>query len=571
MGNPSYLVRQPSSYCFRMVVPSDLQELVGKRELRYSLRTGFLSEAKYRARRMAGFTQGLFKRLRRQGTMAELSDADIKKLLADHLQEMLREAELDRTSKDKPMSRDDLDDYDEMLSLWQAEAREALATNNYKIMSVPRRVNELLAEKGIKVDPDSISYRKICRELLKADVQYFQVEQARACGDYSKEEQLPLSTTAVTTETQEEPPELLSTVIERYVSEREAAGTWGREKTKETFLSCVKLLIEVIGDVPIRSIDRKVMSKYKAALQGLPSNMKKVKKFRDKTVAQLLDMEIEKALRMHPNTVRKYFGWAGTLFKWAVLNGYLDRNPAEEMNLPKPKESSRNPFNKDDLNSLFRSEEYLNDSHEEPHRFWLPILGLFTGCRLNELCQLRLDDIREVDGVWVFDINETSAVEGEGGEEREEGEGKGLKTGSSARLIPLHPLLEKDLRFVQYVESLRSKGETRLFPELKYQYETYAHYASKWFNNIYRIKCGIKKDSGKVFHSFRHTFSNALKQAGVNLAMIAELDGHAAGTMTDWYTHKFPPKERLESAMVKLKYKVDLSHLKGSRFVKGVR
>ena len=33
MGNPSYLVRQPSSYCFRMVVPSDLQGLVGKRAL----------------------------------------------------------------------------------------------------------------------------------------------------------------------------------------------------------------------------------------------------------------------------------------------------------------------------------------------------------------------------------------------------------------------------------------------------------------------------------------------------------------------------------------------------------
>jgi len=39
--SPSYLVRNPYSYCFRMVVPKDLQKFVGKRELRYTLRTGY--------------------------------------------------------------------------------------------------------------------------------------------------------------------------------------------------------------------------------------------------------------------------------------------------------------------------------------------------------------------------------------------------------------------------------------------------------------------------------------------------------------------------------------------------
>ena len=30
--SPSYLVRNPYSYCFRMVVPKDLQKFIGKRE-----------------------------------------------------------------------------------------------------------------------------------------------------------------------------------------------------------------------------------------------------------------------------------------------------------------------------------------------------------------------------------------------------------------------------------------------------------------------------------------------------------------------------------------------------------
>ena len=40
--SPSYLVRNPYSYCFRMVVPKDLQKFVGRRELRYTLRTGYV-------------------------------------------------------------------------------------------------------------------------------------------------------------------------------------------------------------------------------------------------------------------------------------------------------------------------------------------------------------------------------------------------------------------------------------------------------------------------------------------------------------------------------------------------
>ncbi len=58
--SPSYLVRQNSAYCFRMIVPLDLQPIVVIREPRYSLRTGFLGEAKYHARLMAGQVQSLF-------------------------------------------------------------------------------------------------------------------------------------------------------------------------------------------------------------------------------------------------------------------------------------------------------------------------------------------------------------------------------------------------------------------------------------------------------------------------------------------------------------------------------
>ena len=64
-NSPSYLVRNTYSYCFRMVVPSDLTGFVGKKELRYSLKTGYIGIAKTKARILAGQVQLLFRLLRK--------------------------------------------------------------------------------------------------------------------------------------------------------------------------------------------------------------------------------------------------------------------------------------------------------------------------------------------------------------------------------------------------------------------------------------------------------------------------------------------------------------------------
>jgi hypothetical protein len=91
--SPSYLVRNPYSYCFRLIVPKDLQQLVGKRELRYSLRTGYLGVTKYKARLLAGQVQKLFKYLREApSALLMLSDEKIqilvKKYIEDHLESL---------------------------------------------------------------------------------------------------------------------------------------------------------------------------------------------------------------------------------------------------------------------------------------------------------------------------------------------------------------------------------------------------------------------------------------------------------------------------------------------------
>jgi hypothetical protein len=52
--SPNYLIKAPYAYYFRIKVHKDLQAIISRKELRYSLGTGNLTAAKIKARHMAG-------------------------------------------------------------------------------------------------------------------------------------------------------------------------------------------------------------------------------------------------------------------------------------------------------------------------------------------------------------------------------------------------------------------------------------------------------------------------------------------------------------------------------------
>ena len=81
-----YLVRNPYSFCFRMIVPKDLRKFVGKTELRYTLRTGNLIDAKHKANFVAGQVQLIFRCLRKEHqALGKLSDDQIKQLVHQYI------------------------------------------------------------------------------------------------------------------------------------------------------------------------------------------------------------------------------------------------------------------------------------------------------------------------------------------------------------------------------------------------------------------------------------------------------------------------------------------------------
>lgn len=329
----------------------------------------------------------------------------------------------------------------------------------------------------------------------------------------------------------ERPASTFSTIRDAFLKEKSLTGEW-RLKTEEDHKQVFSLFEEIFGDIDVEQLTKELMREFKSTIMYLPPNMRKVKKYRDKSIKQILAMKVTDTISSH--TINKYLSRLSNLFSYAVSHGYLESNPASGLKVKhktRPDEE-RSAYDPSDLKKIFKD----LPQDQQPYMRWTPLIALYTGCRLEEICQLHIEDIRQEDGIVVFDIND-------------KGE-KHLKTLSSRRLIPMHPhLVEAGL--LQYAYDLKAKGEQRLFPELRRLRDGYGQTVSKWFRR-YKEVCGISED--KNFHSFRHTFITSLKHTGVDPFMIHELDGHTVDGEYARYGKRFPVKMLLEKAIVKLEY-----------------
>ena len=185
--------------------------------------------------------------------------------------------------------------------------------------------------------------------------------------------------------------------------------------------------------------------------------------------------------------------------------------------------------------------------------FWLPLLALFTGARLNELASLKAADVAHSDLIRAHCIYIKA----------DKRSGKRLKTEQSERFVPLHPQLIAT-GFLEYLSDQTSErgANAWLFPKVAPGTTGKAAF-SKWFGR-YIGAHGIT-DGSKVFHSFRHSFVDALRLAGVGKEINIALVGHSDPSVNDKYGAKDKAirfRHRLAEAIASVDYAgLDLSHL----------
>ncbi len=309
----------------------------------------------------------------------KLSEAQIQSLLDQYLRKTLNEDEERRLSASR-IDPDDLDDELEVISFIQSDLREELALNDYQ--SIGLSVDDLLKKHKVKLDKKSKNYKILCRELLKVHIKILDAVEKRSVGDYSEE--LSSSADGKSSKTKQKDQPKISKVIPKFVSEFIKAGRW-TEKTKSENEAVFELFMEISGDLPINQYDHQAIRQYKETLGRLPANRNKIKEYRDKTIDEILALPDVKSMAV--NSVNKNIRRLGQLFKWAVQNGYLERNIVEGMSLPETKRQDqyREVFSKEDLNKLFSSPIYKKKDYLHSYYYWLPLLGLYPSPFFNFL------------------------------------------------------------------------------------------------------------------------------------------------------------------------------------------
>lgn len=219
---------------------------------------------------------------------------------------------------------------------------------------------------------------------------------------------------------------------------------------------------------------------------------------------------------------------------------------------------------------VFKSE---GEFEKNPHLLFITLMGLFTGARINEICQLTTDDIEKVDGLWCIRH-----------QEEEESTEKSLKNCNSIRINPIHPALI-EFGLIRFRDSQVSKGYTGLWEGGKNHSCAYyanskncSHYVSKWWNGTFKNKLTLSNAKRQTYHSSRHTQINWFRQNVRDLDYIArnalsghldkedvaalELQGYDADSEGEkTYCKDLNVKRQME-LLEKLDYGIDLTPLK---------
>ena len=231
-----------------------------------------------------------------------------------------------------------------------------------------------------------------------------------------------------------------------------------------------------------------------------------------------------------------------TLLQWAADNEYAADNPAKGINVKDTDKAKnkRQPFDLASLNRIFASPVYADNARPAGGRgeaaYWLPLLALYTGARLEELGQLRPGDVLEIDYPDADGKTQRSAFI----RIKEDSEdGLKLKNAASERDVPVHPELER-LGFLTFVDAARKAKQERLFPLLRPN--IYGRLTAKWgewFGPYLRKECGIA-DRRLVFHSFRHTFKQYARHSRIEEGVQRQIMGHSSGDVADQYGNGYP-------------------------------
>jgi integrase len=500
-----YLQFRGGCVTFRIAVPSDLRALLGFRELTKALPAVSRHEAVPMALEFAASSKRMFARLRGQ----------------------LRPEMIDQESNRSESSHGDCETTGDT-----AEGAKRPALHGWDVCR-PADLTALIARKRHQIEVDAL------RDALQAE----RDENALLRGRLKKAkphlyrlkamDQLLargglLAATAAPS--QEKPVKsskrvpLLSDVISSFMSKQDATKPMFKK-----YRAALNLLALIVPNRPVDQIRQADIDEYFELLCRLPSRWADRLKSDTKSIRELAAADWDECIS--PKTfkdgylasIRPFLQESRRLFGDQGFPTNLTTDGIRYSGQHEASQRKQRAMSTAELRRLFEGEEFVALAHAEAdaHKYWLPLVGLYTGARVNELCQINPQtDVGEEAGIAFLHITEQT--------EADDGVTKSVKTESSRRKVPVHPRLI-ELGFLAYVDALRRSGKKLLFSGFKPKNGRASGKAEVWFRDFLR-ETGLRDETPQAqlvgFHAFRHTFLNQALNQGVDNAYW--ITGHAA-------------------------------------------
>ncbi len=276
-----------------------------------------------------------------------------------------------------------------------------------------------------------------------------------------------------------------------------------------------------------------------------------------------------------PNTIKNT---QVAVLRWLLSYAHqeleaIPTNPAANIKIAGSSKlgGTRTRFETEELQKLFQLPVFtgcLNTSRPgkpghfiiNDHRFWAPLVLLFTGARPSEVAQLAVSDVK----LGITHPYLSILTEYDPSDPEDRPFVKSGKTINATRVIPIHPELVR-LGFAEYVFEMRRQALVRLFPEWKLSSDARKLYSqASWiraFNEKY-IPLVSTRHPRPTFYSFRHTFKSRLIAAGVPTQIQNQVLGHAQTGMDGSYFADGADLADVASAVAKINHEgLSLEHL----------
>lgn len=325
----------------------------------------------------------------------------------------------------------------------------------------------------------------------------------------------------------------LPTVSEAFQGWREKRERGGLDagKSAREFETQIKRFIDVHGDLSLAAVSKSQCNEFRDLMSHYPA--RPTKQQREMPIRELVGLLKASGVEYSPLTPKTLNDTVLAAVKAVFADAFDGHDLPNPMAGVAVREApthapSRLPYSGDDLAKLFASGCFTGRPVEDEDaagdaQKWVPLLGAFTGARLEELGQLAVTDVKREDGIYLIHFQERY-------DGSDPGFKRSLKNASSHRRVPIHAALI-GLGLLEFVERQRDDGQTHLFPLMKWSEQKKrdkSHKVSQRFTNWWAAYSRrIVPDTEKSFHSFRHTVTERLRNAGVEGALADALTGHA--------------------------------------------